>query len=513
MIKKGSDVKLNVRPVYIGLVHEAYYEGPCRFGKGDALQPEYDKMIAPEQFKEFCENVKNHMPVEVELLDPIYVECTDDWYRKEEMFETMAKDLDQVDFYLFSTFMGRQDVVVEFAQRYKKPLTLIPGTCCETVIINAAITSRGLECYAFRTWKDLLKQLRVLRVRKVLKNTNMLLCPRFNSTVSYSSVDTFLSLDYVTNKLGVKFRYINLHELLDQMTPAVEGGNPTTPGRKTPDLTGEDLAEANRLADEMIANANEVHVKREFLVNSLIAYITVKKNLDLRDCSAFTVPCPDACSTRRLNQLQFTFCLTHSLLNEEGIPSACEYDVNGLISLTSLINISGKASYLANCQALPCEDGTLDKETLANAFFLKKEDLDLIEDKTNLYCCEHSVPNRKLKGIQGEESQYALRHFAYDQGFGAVLRYDFKQDVGQTITLMRFSPDLTRMFVGKGTIVGGGGYNENNCNTYVVFRVEDQDRFYEGQKQVGNHIPLVYGDYVEELELLGKSLGLEVIKG
>ena len=29
MIEKITDVKLNVRPVFIGLVHQYYYEGPC----------------------------------------------------------------------------------------------------------------------------------------------------------------------------------------------------------------------------------------------------------------------------------------------------------------------------------------------------------------------------------------------------------------------------------------------------------------------------------------------------
>lgn len=37
MIAKNIDVKLNVRPIYIGLVHEYAYEGPCRFGKCQCL--------------------------------------------------------------------------------------------------------------------------------------------------------------------------------------------------------------------------------------------------------------------------------------------------------------------------------------------------------------------------------------------------------------------------------------------------------------------------------------------
>ena len=41
MIEKITDVKLNVRPVFIGLVHQYYYEGPCRFGKGEELEKDY----------------------------------------------------------------------------------------------------------------------------------------------------------------------------------------------------------------------------------------------------------------------------------------------------------------------------------------------------------------------------------------------------------------------------------------------------------------------------------------
>ena len=50
MIAKNIDVKLNVRPIYIGLVHEYAYEGPCRFGEGDALEKEYDQMVSSETY-------------------------------------------------------------------------------------------------------------------------------------------------------------------------------------------------------------------------------------------------------------------------------------------------------------------------------------------------------------------------------------------------------------------------------------------------------------------------------
>lgn len=47
MIEKITDVKLNVRPVFIGLVHQYYYEGPCRFGKDEELEKDYDVFRTP----------------------------------------------------------------------------------------------------------------------------------------------------------------------------------------------------------------------------------------------------------------------------------------------------------------------------------------------------------------------------------------------------------------------------------------------------------------------------------
>jgi L-fucose isomerase-like protein len=399
-------------------------------------------------------------------------------------------------------------MVVEFARRYRKPIVIEPQihSAFSITTLSAACSSRGLEFYGTYSWTELEKILKALRARKVLKNTNVLLASRFNSNASFSGVDTFVCQDEVTDKFGVKFRHVNLHELIDNMKPASPAGNYTTPGRITPNITEDEIKEAGRMADELIAGADEVHVDREHLVKSLIAYLTVRKLMELHGCNALTVPCPDACSTRRLNEEKFTFCLTHSLNHEQGIPSACEYDIDGVVTMMSLIAISGNAPYMGNTHPVPCVDGKLEL-----MWGMEPEELEGVADLSNLYYTQHSVPGRKFKGIKGKAAKYGLRHFAYDQGFGAVFRYDFKQDAGQTITLARFSPDCTKLFAGKGTIVGGGGYDKNNCNTYLLFRVADQADFYKKQLLVGNHLPMVYGDHVEELALLGKMLGLEVI--
>ncbi|MBQ3273818.1 MAG: fucose isomerase [Christensenellaceae bacterium] len=510
MIKRCIETTLNVRPIMVGLVHEEYYEGPCRFGGGEGLQVGYDALALREMFKEFVSDVKKNVIPEVNVMEPIYVERTDSWFSKEEMFEKMAEDIEKVDFYIFHSFIGRNDIVIEFAQRYNKPFALEPRICCEVAAISAATRARGLECYCELSWDRLRTVLKAQLVKKALKNANVLLIPRMNSTVSMSSVDTFISLDQVTQKFGIKFRYKNFHELIDQLSPAVPGGNPTTPGRKTPDLTEEDVKKVKELADELEKGAEYVDVSREYLEKQLTATITVLKNLDLYDCNAFTIPCPDACSSRRLNEEKITFCMTHSLLNEQGIPSACEYDINALISKMILQTISKSGSYMGNVVAMDyLENGKADIDQFGGFSWVNDEEMP--EDQRNLVISEHSVPNRKMHGFDKEIGRYALNHFAVDQGFGAVMRYDFNMDKGTPLTLARFSPDIKKMFIARGEVVAGGGYRDNNCATAVIFRVADTETFRRGQLIAGNHVPLAYGDHVKELVEFCEEMGIEPV--
>ena len=360
MIEKITDVKLNVRPVFIGLVHQYYYEGPCRFGKGEELEKDYDVFMNSELYRQFQKDVAENMPLDaVNMMEPIYVE-RDDWFlTDEDMFRTMAKDIDQVDYYLFSFGIGRGDIYLEFAQRYHKPQGVMPAQCCEATVNTSAVRARGLEAYAYRSWEELGRHMRVLRARKALASTRVMVVTRFNSSRSFSSSDNLVDLNYVTEKFGVQFRYQNFHELMDMLTVRDPKTNPTLPGREACNLTEEDMKEVERLADELIAGAKEVRMEREMLEKSLKGYVLVQKLLDRNGCNAYTMPCPDCCSTRRLNHDQLTFCLTHSLNNENQVPSSCEMDINSVLAMAIMENLSDKAVYMGNSNPVLYRDGKM----------------------------------------------------------------------------------------------------------------------------------------------------------
>ena len=48
-MKKAIDVKINIRPVYSNLVHTDIWEGPCRVGPAELLDPTYEKRAGLEQ--------------------------------------------------------------------------------------------------------------------------------------------------------------------------------------------------------------------------------------------------------------------------------------------------------------------------------------------------------------------------------------------------------------------------------------------------------------------------------
>ena len=73
-IIKASDIRLKVRPVLLGLEHKYFYEGPCRFGQGEALQPGFDKFANEDLFNMFLsqlfrQTLADITGASIELLD------------------------------------------------------------------------------------------------------------------------------------------------------------------------------------------------------------------------------------------------------------------------------------------------------------------------------------------------------------------------------------------------------------------------------------------------------------
>ena len=507
MLKKVRNVKLNVRPITINMAHKYYYEGPCRFQAGENLQPGFDQMVNGQMLQLVEMEYKFCMPEFVNMLDHVTLETSDDWEIKDEFFERFFADDDNVDIYYVTAFYGTANVFLELCDRAKKPIMMSPGQW--TPMNTAAAINMGAEVIYATSWEKLRLKLTGMLVKKVLREANLLLINRFGTSIPIAgATDTFPDLRRVTEKFGIHFRAKNIHEFLDELEPLTPEGNYTTPGKQTPNITEEEIKELEAFADSLLGNAVEVEIEKDKLVKGLIVWKVIQKNMDLYDCMGMAITCPDACSTRRINKQQSMFCFAHSLNLEQGIPSACEYDVAAAVMMLVEIAISGKAPYMGNTMPL----GKLPNGDIEWPWFIDEEEQKKLMEKTNLdniYIVHHSTVHRKFHGLDTPDDPYAIRHFTYDQKFGPIFRYDFNADEGQVITLARFSGDLKRMMICRGEIVMGHGYHRQNCNSGFFFRVKDADKVFEVQLRSGIHIPLIYGDYVNELSAVAAALGLE----
>lgn len=513
-IKKGKDIKLNVRPVTISIYHEYVFEGPCRFGRGDELTKDYDMMSIAMVHRGFVDEVNEHLGDldYVNIVEPVVIKRDETFPVTDELLAEMAGDAEDTDLYLLKFHPFGIDFALAFAQKYHKPVATVLQ-CCNDSGLMASLNPRGYECHSWIDWESAVNGMKVLRARKALANTRVLCVPRNNSNNSLSALDSFYHHDDVTKKLGVQFRYYNLHEFMDQTRNVDPTTNPTLPGRRCDNINDADEAVIKQRVEEFMAGASECDMTYEDIFPSMKANHLVRKLLEKLECNAFAAPCPDMCATRRLNEERFTLCLNHSLNNECGICSACEYDISALVSMVLLSNLSFSAPYMGNTSV--GKTAKTDIPAVSPLLTLNGDSYDdasaSMDDSAQIAYTFHATPNRQLKGFDAEQAPYAIRPFAMGGRWGATIRYDFNRDKGQVVTMCRFDPLCEKIFIARGTVVSGIGYKDENCTEGVFFEVADARKFYECTMQVGNHVPLVYGDVYDNAVALAQLLGLEVL--
>ena len=505
------ETRINIKPVSMSLVHEYYFEGPCRFGRTEEqLSTEYDQMAARAKHKKMMDELNNNLPSElVNIMEPVYIEKNEEFFADEKYLDLLRQDSDEVDLFWLNT-TGLESLL-DYYEKYdvKTPVAAM-RSCCRNFQVTATFRARGIESYGFLTWDEAIETISVLRARKVLRETKILLGVRNIPNHSATVLEGFLDNAKVTETLGCRFRYVNVHEILDQFERIPADQNHTLPGRRELNITEEDDVEIKRIAEELKAGAQFVKMPEQYVERSVDAYYVVQKLLAKYQCNAFTMPCADVCATRRYNEEKLTMCLTHSLNNERGICSACEFDIPCLISMIMLASLSQSAPYMGNTAM-----ATLAGQGGEIHHLIPEEEVRPLEEQIaagHIGYTFHSVPNRKLHGFDSEASAYGLRNFAAVQQFGATIRYDFKQDIDQTITMCRIDPTCTKLMVARGTVVTGIGFDDVNCSEGVFFSVKNPEKFVNGCSWTGMHIPLVYGDVYDELIMLGNVLGLEVLE-
>ena len=466
------NVKFVVKPILFTMYHLNAYMGPCRYGEGYALTTEADMETTQREFEIFKEELKDLDPDNVELLEPIIVHWNEDFALKESEMQRALEDDDKTDFYLIRGLRISSYFAVELAKRTDKPIGHTPNKSafskCDHVDMTAHLYAEGKKGYAFLDFEEMNRTFAALRVKRALASTKVFF-PLKSAMLTFGCQSSYLTLEGVTEKFGVRFAHVNSDEVFQWMDR----------------LTEEEKERAARLAETLAANSQGVHMPVEYIKNDTEYFETIKKMMKHYDCNAFTMPCFEVCATRELDKRKLTFCLAHSLFKDEGIASACAGDVGSVLTITILMNIARKAPYMGNTMVL--------------------------DKNTNQCRTLHDVACAKMKGYDQPDLPTEFVSFTLNS-WGTTMRYDFSRDNGETMTLVNLSPDMKKIMVAKATINGCDDYLTPECKHAVRYTVNDAVRFHECQKYVGHHFALVYGDYVQEVKDFAKECELEVLE-
>jgi hypothetical protein len=461
------DTKLAVRPVMTSMVHTGVWEGPCRW---NAVSVSDEKRHAAASFAGWSTQVTEQLGGQpgIEVLPAVQVTFSEDFKLTEDQLQKLTRDGQQADVVLVAPH-GSSIAAFDVGRHLERPI-IVQGLGCRTVDISAYSRSKGLEAHVPADHNELLRLLVLLRARKVFRQTRVLF-PTDWGLPAVASVTSINDLADLEERHGVRVKQITYDELARAMDATLS--------------SQEDGNEAARAADELIENAQETLIERQYVISSMQFYRTITRLMNQHKCNAFTIECFEFCSSRLPEKWKITPCLIHTLLKDLGHASSCEADFGGLLSMRLLMSVSQKSSHLGN-------------------MFLRPG---------NVLAINHSAAGLKMNGYDQPKLPYKLGRFV-QSGWGTKFVVDFMNNEEKRVTVLRIDPTATKMLVLKGKLVGADGWQGDNLGCSVESRVVPiegtAEDFARKQTDYGNHLIWVYGHYADELEQLGEMLNMEV---
>ena len=479
-MKKAIDVKINVKPIFANRVHTAIWEGPCRVGDPRYLSPEYEIRTGREQCKVWYKQLKENISSEyANVLEPVYIEFCENFYVSDEQFDLLKPDLEETDVFLMT-------YRVPGLERLGKPMSMI-NRGPTPIDLGAYYADIGKEFYFGYDYEEYNEILKLLRVRKAIRNTKILVLTTGEQapvSVASSNPDLFgLNLKY-----GIRGARRSMKDVFGVMDK-IDVDDITSP-----------------IADEIISNAGSVGVSKEYMMNDLRYCEAVKAMMEELGCNAFTTACMELCASRLPMQYKCTPCLTHSLLKDSGIPTACEEDINAWMAVMVLMYLSGKSVFMGNASLVkphkrPEEDLHVSRLVSGSAEGFDEYALEI----------RHSVPGRKMEGFDKKDMPYDVGQFTFE-GWGSKIQIDMANAETKTVTIGRFSRDGSSMIITRGEILGCA-YHTYGCSPDVYYKTEGGAREFVhelAEGGYGHHLAVVYGDYADEIKALGKIVGFKV---
>ncbi|HID56639.1 TPA: hypothetical protein EYP37_08930 [Candidatus Poribacteria bacterium] len=216
-----------------------------------------------------------------------------------------------------------------------------------------------------------------------------------------------------------------------------------------------------------------VEPSSEDLIKAARMYITCRRLLEEYEATAITMDCLGLVGSKLIDT---TPCMGFSKLNDDGIPAACEADLDAILTMILLKHTFGKPSFMND--PVP-------------------------ETVRNILVAAHCTSPTRLDGYGSKPEPFILRSHS-ESNIGVSMQVLWRE--GQEITLAKFQGPK-KMIVGSGTVIGNvdtppaGG-----CRTSVEVEMKGIE---DVRDTKGFHQLLFYGDHAGELKDLCQLLNVD----
>lgn len=257
--------------------------------------------------------------------------------------------------------------------------------------------------------------------------------------------------------------------------------------------------EATKVANGIINSASSLkEPSKEEVIKASKMYLGMKHLMKEKGANAITIDC-----LTMINQkiLPVSPCIGISKLSDEGVPSACEADIETMI--TKCI-----------CHALVNRPGFQNDP--------------LLDESNNTLILAHCLAPTKMGGYNSEPGPYLIRNHT-ECWRGVAL--EVKMKVGQEVTLLTIMGRADETKVGWPQVLMGKpfeGYkfallaasdlkiidnisSEWGCRTKVAVPLTNTQAKEWKENFYGHHRTMLYGNWIEKFEILSQLLGIEFI--
>ncbi|HNQ90458.1 MAG TPA: hypothetical protein PKM73_17725 [Verrucomicrobiota bacterium] len=183
-------------------------------------------------------------------------------------------------------------------------------------------------------------------------------------------------------------------------------------------------------------------------------------------------------------------CLGFARLRDNGIPAACEGDMDSLLTMLVFQYAIERAGFQGNAT---------------------------FDTSRNVVWTAHCTAPLKMEGIRSKEAPYLLRGHSEVGGSGCVPEVQYR--VGQTITRTKLV-NLDTLLASTGKIIEVPAKSVRACRTQIVTEVRDAATMAANWSSVLDtedamtllHRVVFYGDHMDTARHLGRLMGLKIVE-